>query len=50
MKFEAVLGKMNRIVIPKKVVRELKLSEGDKLVLEIKSVIKMGTLEVKEIG
>jgi len=50
MKFEVILGKMNRIVVPKKVVDKLNLNEGDKLVLEIKSVIRMGTLSVEEIA
>jgi len=49
-RFYAKLGKDGRVVIPRDIIRRLNLEPGDKLRLEIKEVVKMGTIEVREIA
>jgi len=49
VRFEARVGDKNRVVVPKEVAEALGLREGDKLVLEVKSVIMMGTIEVRQV-
>jgi len=49
-KFEAYVGKSYRIVIPRDFARKLGIQVGDKLELEVKRIIRLGTIEVREVG
>ena len=50
MRFYARLERDRRIVVPREVIEGLNIRPGDKLCLEVKEVIRMGTIEVRKIA